>query len=480
MAGGTVVVVGGTQGLGREVAQFYADGGRDVVVTGRDQARAEAAAGEIGGSTRGVALDLAEPETIAERLADLGEVEHVVLAAIERDSNTVREYDIAAALRLVTLKLVGYTEVIHTLAPRLAPEAAVLIFGGLARDRPYPGVDDRHDGQRRSHEPRAYARDRARPDACQRDPPGDRGGQPAVARHGAGSPRRARPADADRAPRDDGGDRRRVPLPAREQGDQRHQPRRRRRLDVHVARTATVAGIALGTAVGYNIANVGAAAGVLSEEYDVRLGAIGFLTTALFVTHLVMQIPGGRLVDRRGARNLGMLALAVISLGNIVALLVPSLAVAVVGRLIAGVGTGIGFVAGSDYIRATVGSTTAQGLYGAAGVGGGGLALAIVPLTTPALDWRAPYLTALVGAVVVLACLPLAPKDRAGGERRPAAARIGEIVRDRRLYPLAIAHSASFGLSVIAGAWAVSLLQQTVTAGVLPAWSPRSRFSAAS
>jgi MFS family permease len=198
---------------------------------------------------------------------------------------------------------------------------------------------------------------------------------------------------------------------------------------------------------------------VLSDEYDVRLGAIGFLTTALFVTHLVMQIPGGRIVDRRGARNLGMVALAVISLGNVVALLVPSFALGVVGRLIAGVGTGIGFVAGSDYVRARVGSTTAQGLYGAAGVGGGGLALAIVPLTTPSLDWRAPYLTALIGAGVVLACLPFAPPDRGGRDRRPAAVRIGEIVRDRRLYPLAVAPSASFGLSVIVGAWAVSLLQ---------------------
>jgi cyanate permease len=32
-------------------------------------------------------------------------------------------------------------------------------------------------------------------------------------------------------------------------------------------------------------------------------------------------------------------------------------------------------------------------------------------------------------------------------------------VRDRRLYPLAAAHTASFGLSVIVGTWAVSLLQ---------------------
>lgn len=139
MGTGTVVVVGGTQGLGRELAQSYAGEGRDVVVTGRDQARAETAAGEIGGSTRGIGFDLAEPQTIAERLADVGDVDYVVLAAIERDTNSVADYDIAGALRLVTLKLVGYTEVVHALLPRLRPDAAILIFGGLARDRPYPG-----------------------------------------------------------------------------------------------------------------------------------------------------------------------------------------------------------------------------------------------------------------------------------------------------------------------------------------------------
>ena len=139
MATGNVVIVGGTQGLGRELAQSYADSGRDVVVTGRDQARAEAAANEIGGRTRGIGFDLAEPHAIADHLADIGEVDYLVLAAIERDVNNVHEYDIAGALRLVTIKLVGYTEVIHALAPRLRGDSAILIFGGLARDRPYPG-----------------------------------------------------------------------------------------------------------------------------------------------------------------------------------------------------------------------------------------------------------------------------------------------------------------------------------------------------
>ena len=139
MAKGNVVIVGGTQGLGRELAQSYADDGRAVVVTGRDQARANAAASEIGGNTRGLGFDLADPHAISDRLADVGDVDHLVLAAIERDTNKVGEYDIASALRLVTLKLVGYTEVIHTLAPRLGDDSSILIFGGLARDRPYPG-----------------------------------------------------------------------------------------------------------------------------------------------------------------------------------------------------------------------------------------------------------------------------------------------------------------------------------------------------
>ena len=49
------------------------------------------------------------------------------------------DYDVDQAIRLVTLKLVGYTEVVHQLAGRFGPDASILLFGGLAKDRPYPG-----------------------------------------------------------------------------------------------------------------------------------------------------------------------------------------------------------------------------------------------------------------------------------------------------------------------------------------------------
>jgi NAD(P)-dependent dehydrogenase (short-subunit alcohol dehydrogenase family) len=139
VAEGSVVIVGGTRGIGRELARTYADRGREVVLTGRDQAFAQQVAGEIGGNARGLGLDLEQPREIAGRLAEVGPVDHLALVAIDRDANTAREYDLERAIALVTLKLVGYTETIHALLPRMSENASILLFGGLAKDRPYPG-----------------------------------------------------------------------------------------------------------------------------------------------------------------------------------------------------------------------------------------------------------------------------------------------------------------------------------------------------
>jgi NAD(P)-dependent dehydrogenase (short-subunit alcohol dehydrogenase family) len=135
----SVVIVGGTAGIGRQLAQTLAKRGDEVVITGRDKARAQAIAKEIGGRTRGVGFDLAEPAKIAAQLADVVKVDSLVLSAIERDNNSVREFDVGRATRLATLKLVGYIETIHALAPRLTPNASIVLFGGQARERPYPG-----------------------------------------------------------------------------------------------------------------------------------------------------------------------------------------------------------------------------------------------------------------------------------------------------------------------------------------------------
>ena len=63
----------------------------------------------------------------------------LALVAIDRDQNGVADYDIDRAIRLVTLKLVGYTAVVSALRGRLTQDASLLLFGGMAKERPYPG-----------------------------------------------------------------------------------------------------------------------------------------------------------------------------------------------------------------------------------------------------------------------------------------------------------------------------------------------------
>lgn len=139
MPEGAVLVVGGTAGLGREVAAHYRQRGDRVVITGRDQVRADAAAAAVGDGVSALAFDVGEPASIAEALRDIGPVSRLVLAAIYRDNNPIREYDIAGATNLTTMKLVGYPAVIHALLDRLSDDSSVVLFGGRAKDRPYPG-----------------------------------------------------------------------------------------------------------------------------------------------------------------------------------------------------------------------------------------------------------------------------------------------------------------------------------------------------
>jgi NAD(P)-dependent dehydrogenase (short-subunit alcohol dehydrogenase family) len=134
-----LLVVSGTAGIGLDIARRYAGEGWSVILAGRDGAHAKSVAGELGGDTRGIALDLSEPEQVTDAVADIEAVDHIVLSAISRDRNNIADYDIAAARYLAIMKLVGYTAVVSALRDRQTQDGSVVVFGGRAKDRPYPG-----------------------------------------------------------------------------------------------------------------------------------------------------------------------------------------------------------------------------------------------------------------------------------------------------------------------------------------------------
>jgi MFS family permease len=221
-------------------------------------------------------------------------------------------------------------------------------------------------------------------------------------------------------------------------------------------RRALIGGCALGLASGWNISNIGAIAQQFAHRYGVGLATVGLFTTALFVTHFAMQIPGGKASDRFGARRTGLLGLAIIGVFNAVALITPSVALAISMRTLIGIGTGFGFLAGSAYIRAVGGSPAAQGVYGGVAVAGGGIALAVVPQVENAIGWRAPFVSAVAVAILGFVLLGLAPGD----EPQQRDERAAGVLRDRSLYRLAVLYAASLGLSVVVGNWIVTLLNR--------------------
>jgi MFS family permease len=218
-------------------------------------------------------------------------------------------------------------------------------------------------------------------------------------------------------------------------------------------RLALVGGLAPAISAGWNVANTGSVATTLSHAYGVSLGVIGLFTTALFLAHAALQVPAGRLCDRFGARWVGTAGLAVTALGSLAALAWREAAFAIATRALAGIGTGLSFVAGSDYFRRTIGSAVAQGVYGAGSMAAGSVAIAVIPQWGV---WQAPFITAAAVAGIGAVLLTLAPRE---GPRAPVV-RSSVSLADKRLRPLMIMHSASFGLSVVVGNWVVTLLER--------------------
>jgi MFS family permease len=216
-------------------------------------------------------------------------------------------------------------------------------------------------------------------------------------------------------------------------------------------------------AVGWSFANVGAVAEPIGEAYGVGLGVVGLMTTALVLVHSVCNIPAGRVSDRFGARRAVVAGLVVIGATNALALIAPSTGIVMSARALMGIGSAAVFVASLDYVRASGGSQLAQGMLGGIGLGGAGMALALVPWVEGEVGWRAPFLTALAAAAIGLAAFLVTPRSATTGGPAHVHESEGDrlaMAHDARLYRLGVLHMASMGIAVVLGNWVVTLLMR--------------------
>jgi predicted MFS family arabinose efflux permease len=222
-----------------------------------------------------------------------------------------------------------------------------------------------------------------------------------------------------------------------------------------------VAGCLVGVAISWNVGNVGAVATLLAHRYGTTLTVVGLLTTVLFLAELAVMAPGGRAIDRYGAKHAGLVAIAISLIANL-ALMVPTSPVAALAlRGVAGVGVGLGFLSGAIYAQSggKQARALAGGIYGGVSLGTGGLALVVVPQLVSLVGWRAPYASAAVVAALAFPLVATGPPTSGhGGHRR--GPRLTALMADPQLMRLGLISTVSFGFSVILGAWVVTLLER--------------------
>jgi NAD(P)-dependent dehydrogenase (short-subunit alcohol dehydrogenase family) len=133
--GRTVLIVGGTSGIGLATALQAKAAGAEVLVLGSNRERAEQVAAEhdLAGWR---AADVARPEAIEAALADIPHVDHLVLLAGKFVVGKVLEADISDLRRVFDERFWAAIHILRTLGDRLAVDGSVTFVSGELTARP--------------------------------------------------------------------------------------------------------------------------------------------------------------------------------------------------------------------------------------------------------------------------------------------------------------------------------------------------------
>lgn len=131
----SVVIFGGTSGIGLAAAKQATEAGARVTVIGFDAAGAERVAGE-NAFAGWRAADVTRPETIGAALADLDHVDHLVLLAGTFVAGKVLEADVSYLHRAFDERIWAAVHALRALGDRLAADGSVTFISGVLADRP--------------------------------------------------------------------------------------------------------------------------------------------------------------------------------------------------------------------------------------------------------------------------------------------------------------------------------------------------------
>jgi NAD(P)-dependent dehydrogenase (short-subunit alcohol dehydrogenase family) len=140
LAGQTVVVIGGSSGIGLETARRARAEGADVILAGRNPDRLRQAALELG-VQRTAAFDASDAAALERFFQDLpAPVDHVMITAGGPHYGPLLEMDSAQAREALSDHVVLVLEVARHAAGKMKPGGTLLFMGGTGGRRVSPGI----------------------------------------------------------------------------------------------------------------------------------------------------------------------------------------------------------------------------------------------------------------------------------------------------------------------------------------------------
>ena len=144
LAGQTVVVLGGSAGIGLATAHRARAEGANVVITGRDPERLARAAADVG-TVQTAQFDAADEPALQQFFDQLGQqldgpIGHVLVAAGGPYYAPFAELDVADAMRYVSRALALPLNVARFASPRMGPGGSLTFIGGTGARRPGKGL----------------------------------------------------------------------------------------------------------------------------------------------------------------------------------------------------------------------------------------------------------------------------------------------------------------------------------------------------
>ena len=137
----TVVVIGGSSGMGLAVARrCLADGAR-VVIAGRSRQRLEEASAELGRppALTAIPADIADQAQLRHLFEQAGTLTHLVVTAADLPYGPVTTLTEDSMMRAVRSKITGPLIAAQLATPRMPPHGSITYTSGIAAYRPMPG-----------------------------------------------------------------------------------------------------------------------------------------------------------------------------------------------------------------------------------------------------------------------------------------------------------------------------------------------------